>query len=59
MEYNWLLYEGFECEKEDFVNKSRKINILILDENLVMIVNSRIDEINFMVKFKVDIGILI
>lgn len=59
MEYNWLLYEGFECEKEGFVNKSRKINILILDENLVMIVNSRIDEINFMVKFKVDIGILI
>lgn len=59
MEYNWLLYEGFECEKEGFVNKSRKINIFILDENLVMIVNSRIDEINFMVKFKVDIGILI
>lgn len=59
MEHNWLLHEGFEREKEDFVNKSRKINIPIPDENPVMTVNSRIDEINSMVKPKADIGILI
>ncbi|XP_052673272.1 uncharacterized protein LOC128155546 isoform X3 [Crassostrea angulata] len=59
MEHNWLLHEGFEREKEDFVNKSRKINIPIPDENPVTTVNSRIDEINSMVKPKADIGILI
>lgn len=59
MEHNWLLHEGFEREKEGFVNKSRKINIPIPDENPVMTVNSRIDEINSMVKPKADIGILI
>uniref|UniRef100_K1PHN1 Uncharacterized protein n=2 Tax=Magallana gigas TaxID=29159 RepID=K1PHN1_MAGGI len=45
MEHNWLLHEGFEREKED--------------ENPVTTVNSRIDEINSMVKPKADIGILI
>lgn len=59
MEHNWLLHEGFEREKEGFVNKSRKINIPIPDENPVTTVNSRIDEINSMVKPKADIGILI
>ncbi|XP_022327216.2 uncharacterized protein LOC111124529 isoform X1 [Crassostrea virginica] len=59
MEHNWLLHEGFEREKETFINKSRKINIPIPDENPVTTVNSRLDEVHSMVKPKADIGILI
>ncbi|XP_062612132.1 uncharacterized protein LOC134273929 isoform X2 [Saccostrea cucullata] len=59
MEHNWLLHEGFEREKELFVTKSRKINIALPDENPITTVNSRIEEVNSMVKPKADIGMLL
>ncbi|XP_056010676.1 uncharacterized protein LOC125680810 isoform X5 [Ostrea edulis] len=59
MEHNWLLHEGLEREKEMFVNKSRKINIAIPDEDPTITVDNRIDEVNSMVKPKADIGVLI
>ena len=56
MNHNWRLHEGFKQDQENFQVKSRKIAIVIPDENPLNTVNTRIQEIQQMVKPKAELG---
>ncbi|KAK3099817.1 hypothetical protein FSP39_010212 [Pinctada imbricata] len=56
MLHNWKLHESFKEDKEKFTVKSRKIAIVLPDENPMVTVNSRIQEIQSMVKPKAELG---